>query len=304
MTSILLLFVSFIIIWKSADIFVDSSYGIALKLNVSPMVIGATVVAFGTSAPELFVNIFAAYDQDSSIVYGNIIGSNLANTMLILGAASILAPLTLNRSGFQQIYANIFFSISLVFILTNHLVSRFSGLLILIVFLIYYIVMLKRSRPVHEDQPSKKWTNAMLFLLFVSSLISLTLSAKLLVYSLLQTAAFLGISTVFLSLFVVAFATSLPELISSIVFVKKGYSDMLIGNVFGSNLFNFLFVLPLSWFVMPLQLPELLTSELYLLLFLLFLVLLFGYCFKQFNRWLGVPLILMYLSYITFIFLR
>tara|TARA_A100001015_G_C14924984_1_gene685949 strand:+ start:199 stop:1113 length:915 start_codon:yes stop_codon:yes gene_type:complete len=304
MIYVFLLLLSFVMIWKSADFFVESSHSIAIKLNVSPIIIGATVVAFGTSAPELFVNIFAALDQDAGIIYGNILGSNLANTLLILGVGSLLTPILIQRSSLSHIISNFLFTIFVAIFLINGWVTRISGAFIFMVFLIYYIFIINRSEPSTDQDHSNGRSLLMLGFIFLLSLIGLVFSAKLLVFSLLKSATFLGLSTVFLSLFIVAFGTSLPELVSTIIFLRKGYTDMLIGNVFGSNLFNLMFVLPITWFVLPLEMPTLLQFELTLLLTLLSCLLILGISFKKFNSYVGSSLLLIYFIYIGFIYFR
>lgn len=299
-----LLLASFILIWKCADYFVDSSHSIALRMNISPMVIGATVVAFGTSAPELFVNVFAAIDHEPNIIYGNILGSNLANTLLILGSAAWLATLHLKKEGFHQILFNLIFTASISALLLTQSVSRIVGIIVLVVFFVYYYLMVSRAAPVDTDDHVNGRPLWLVFILFVGSLVGLIFAAKLLIFSLLKSADLFGISTMFLSLFAVALGTSLPELISTVLFVRKGHTDMVIGNVFGSNLFNIMFVLPISWLVRPLQMPVQLSFELLMLVGLLVALLLLAALFKQYQRWLGVLLLVIYFSYTFYIYIR
>ena len=302
MVFVICFILSFILIWKFADIFVDSSSALALKTNVSPMVIGATIVAFGTSAPELFVNIFAALDQQASVVYGNIIGSNIANTLLILGSAVLLTPIFIRRSSFEQLIPNILFTLLILTLLFNNWVNRFTAVFSLFSFIVFYIFMIAKSSTIQNSDLKNGRSILNLGFHFIFSLIGLILSAKLLVYSLLETALFLGLSTVFLSLFAVALGTSLPELISTILFVKKGQTEMVIGNIFGSNLFNLMFVLPISWLFNPLQLPDKLHFHFLFLIFLLFSLFIVFLFFKRLNYFFGILFLSMYLGYNIFIF--
>ena len=302
MISIIFFLLSFILIWKFADLFVDASSALAIKTNVSPMIIGATIVAFGTSAPELFVNIFAALDNQADVVYGNIIGSNIANTLLILGSASLLTPIFVRRVSFEQLIPNVFFTLFIFMILLNQWVSRFTALFSLLLFFVFYIFMITRSNSPQSDDYKNGRSYFKLGGFFIFSLVGLIFSAKLLVYSLLETAAILGLSTVFLSLFAIALGTSLPELISTILFVRKGQTEMVIGNIFGSNLFNLMFVLPISWFFSPLELPgELQVHFLFLLLLLFFLLIIF-FLFKRLNYVFGFFLLALYLGFNAFLF--
>tara|TARA_A100001015_G_scaffold307612_1_gene403804 strand:- start:2196 stop:3128 length:933 start_codon:yes stop_codon:yes gene_type:complete len=308
MISIGLLLFSFVLIWKSADYFVDSSYAIALRFKVSPIVIGATVVAFGTSAPELFVNMFAAVDQQAPIIYGNILGSNLANTMLILGSALLLAPMAIAADFRQQLRINVLFTGIITVLLYNQYVTRLSALLILVFFIGFNMLMFKKRPEEPNVQSSSEESNRRSWVMitgsFFGSLIGLVISAKLLIYSLLQTANFLGLSTVFLSLFAVALGTSLPELVSTIIFIKKGHTDMVVGNVFGSNVFNFMLVLPMSWMVFPLQMPSQLIVELMILLAVLLIIMLISFFREKMSLFTGILLLLSYILYVGFIYFR
>lgn len=303
MVYFLLFFVSFILIWKSSELFVFSSHQLALKLALPPVVIGATVVAFGTSAPELFVNVFAAIDQQSEIVYGNLFGSNMANTCLILGVALLFGAIRICEHARKQLVLNVGGMVSISFLLLLVVPSRLIGLVVLAVFMYVNITHIESS----SKESSSIFARQSLLrvsIVFVGSLLGLILSSKLLIYSIINVADFCRISTVFLSLFAVALGTSLPELISTIVFIKKGHADMVIGNVLGSNIFNIMFVLPVSWLVTPLPMPRYLVSELSILVALSFGVWVYGMNSRSYARVFGVWLFIVYALYIAYIYLR
>ena len=304
MIYISLFILSFVLIWKSADYFVDSSHALAAKLNLSPFVIGATVVAFGTSAPELFVNIFAAIDQQPNIIYGNILGSNLANTLLILGSACILTPILINHTSRSQILINLLFTFLISTLLYFQFINRVIGICVLVVFFIYYYRLLNQSTSDSTEVSKNGRSTVQLIVLFIVSLLVLVGASKLMIFSLLESANILGLSTMFLSLFAVALGTSLPELISTILFVKKGHSEMVIGNVFGSNLFNIMLVLPISWLVLPLKMPFNLLFELKFLLFILLVLFVSSFIFKRYYRFSGIVLLALYFTYTAYIYLR
>ena len=235
MMDISLFILSFIVLWKSADYFVDSSHSLALHFKLPPILIGATVVAFGTSAPELFVTIFAAYSNQSNVVYGNILGSNIANTFLIFGLCLIMSFIKFNTLIRSQLLINLFAIIVSSFGIYFVFPSRWLALVLLIFFGIIQFYILRNSMIQKNERP--QYTLFFSFVYFFVSLLFLIGSSKMLVVSLLNTAEFIGVSTAFLSLFAVAFGTSLPELVSTISFVRKGHMDIVIGNVFWVELF-------------------------------------------------------------------
>ena len=300
MIDLLFFLLSFIALWKSSDVFVDSSHSLAVHLKMPPILIGATVVAFGTSAPELFVTIFAALKHEPNVVYGNVFGSNIANIFLIFGLSLILKNLSLTSQFREQLKLN-FMSLALVSISVYFLVpSRTIAASLLMVFLIIQVLLLKKNGQDSSSEP--KLSFILSILLFFVSLFFLIGSSRLLVFSLLNVATLLGLSTTFLSLFAVAFGTSLPELVTTISFVRKNHVDIVIGNVFGSNFFNLLFVLPISWLVLPMQM----SSHFFIEIVILFLTICFLTLLSRFwsvsKAWLGWCFIMFYLMYIGYIY--
>ena len=297
----LILFVfSLIVLWKSSDVFVDSSHSLALHLKLPPILIGATVVAFGTSAPELFVTIFAAINDQPDVVYGNVFGSNIANVFLIFSLSLILRRLSFNSDFRHQLKLNalslfiVFFS---VYVLSP---SRVLAAVILVVFAViqYYLLKQNESKETASAPFGLLWS----FCLFLISLVFLIGSSKLLVVSLINVATFLGVSTTFLSLFAVAFGTSLPELVTTISFVRKNHIGIVVGNVFGSNFFNLLFVLPISWLVKPMIMAPHFYKELLILFITILFLFVLSYFFRETRKRMGVLFLLFYVIYIVSIF--
>ncbi|MEK9727507.1 MAG: calcium/sodium antiporter [Candidatus Margulisiibacteriota bacterium] len=298
-----LFIISFYILWKAADYFVAASHAIAVYFKLPPILIGATIVAFGTSAPELFVTGFAAYLNQPEVVYGNVLGSNIANLLLIFGLSMVLIPVGFSKQFKFQLRINVICLVLFLILFIVFSPSRFLAGLLLILFLIFQFFQLKKE----ADQPLDAPENRSLIKsisIFVLSLIFLILSSRMLVFEVLNLANLLNISKAFISLFAVAFGTSLPELVTTLRFIQRGHSDVVIGNVFGSNLFNLAFVLPMAWFINPVFFPNGFLFEIALLLFIYFFIIIFIIFFSRTYRFMGWLFFIMYFAYIGFIYLK
>jgi len=250
------------LLYYGGDFLVTGSVRFARYLKVSSFVIGATVLAFGTSAPELAASILAALDEAPELAMGNIIGSNIANIGLVLGLACLIAPITITPSRFKREYPPFLLSALLIlFLAWNLKIHRLEGIL-MVSFLAIYIL---RSFNYKEDlntQPEEEIRlfsgkgPAFLILLIVIGLIGLIAGAKLLVSGGVSIARNLGIGEWFIGITVVAVGTSLPEIVSSIMAARRGHGEMAIGNIFGSNIFNILMVLGITSTIHPLNITE------------------------------------------------
>jgi len=250
------------LLYYGGDFLVTGSVRFARYLKVSSFVIGATVLAFGTSAPELAASILAALDEAPELAMGNIIGSNIANIGLVLGLACLIAPITITPSRFKREYPPFLLSALLIlFLAWNLKIHRLEGIL-MVSFLAIYIL---RSFNYKEDlntQPEEEIRlfsgkgPAFLILLIVIGLIGLIAGAKLLVSGGVSIARNLGIGEWFIGITVVAIGTSLPEIVSSIMAARRGHGEMAIGNIFGSNIFNILMVLGITSTIHPLNITE------------------------------------------------
>ncbi len=245
----------------SANRFVSGASVLAYSYGISPTIIGFTIVAFGTSAPEMLISAMAAWQDNSGIAIGNAVGSNIANMTLVLGVAALIAPLTvrsqtLNRE-FPLMLLAMLFSLALIW---NGVLSRLDGLLLLtgMVSLVLWTIHLARSTRADdpsatglaEEMPEKISTGGTWWLL-LSGLLLLLISSRLLVWAAVGIAQTFGVSDLVIGLTIVAVGTSLPELAASVVAVRKGESDIAVGNVVGSNLFNTLAVLGIAGAIGP-----------------------------------------------------
>ena len=310
--------IGFVILIKGADLMVDGASSIAKKLNLSDMVIGLTIVAFGTSAPEFIVNIFASIDGRAGIAIGNIVGSNVANIFLILGATSIIYPIAVKRNTLYREIPFSFLAALVLFIFANDVlidgnatsaISRGDGLTFLAFFVIFLYYVYSLSKKGKDDDVEQEieeikelaMPKAILFVLL--GITGLFFGGNWIVVGASKIAKTFGMSENVIGLTIVAFGTSLPELATSILAALKKNTDIAMGNVIGSNIFNIFWVLGCSSVIKTLPISNSSNLDLYVLLFaslLLFLFLFIGKRYK-FQRWQGVSFVLMYISYMTYL---
>lgn len=243
---ILLLIVGFILLIKGADVFVDGASNVALNLKIPKMVIALTIVAFGTSAPELAVSIKGVLSESSDIVLGNVVGSNIFNILLILGISSLFSPMGVKDNTVKkEIPMTIMFSLLLMFLCfdnmfvdAKNMISRTDGLVILLFFsiFIYYLVSVMKKGKKEDENPEMGMLKSIVFT--VLGIISIVFGSNLVVDNAVNIAKALSVSEKMISLTVVAFGTSLPELITSVQAARKKENDIAIGNIIGSNIFN------------------------------------------------------------------
>lgn len=310
--NIIFLIIGFVILIKGADWLVEGASSLAKKFNVSDLAIGLTVVAIGTSMPELVVNVFAAYKGHSDIVFGNIIGSNNLNLFLVLGILGMVAPLTIQRSSlYKEIPISLGLTLLLMFLANNFFLSetktftRLEGLFFLALFalfLIYAYTQLKRDELTKRE---KKMTNPFLASLYIIlGLVLLGLGGHLVESNSVLIAASLGISQAVIGLTVVAGGTSMPELATSLVAVLKKKGDIAIGNIIGSNISNILFILGLSAVIKTQNFNSRFNQDLLLLIvgtILLFFAGLLGKNEREIDRWEAGFLFLVYSAYIGYL---
>ncbi|PWQ93173.1 calcium/sodium antiporter [Leucothrix arctica] len=245
----------------SSDRFVDGASGIAKSLGISPLIIGLTIVAFSTSAPEMLVSGLAAFQGNNGLAIGNVVGSNIANMTLVLGVTVLLAPLlvgpqTLNKDTPLLIIGMLF---ALGILLWDDVLSRLDGILLMaaMIFVIWLTIVSARKESAAKTNASNETTtktekvSKQIIWMLVSGVIILLISAKLLVWGAVGVAQIFGVSDLVIGLTIVAIGTSLPELAASVSAVKKGEHDMAVGNVIGSSLFNILAVLGIAGIVGP-----------------------------------------------------
>lgn len=250
----LLLAVGFVMLIKGADWFVDGAAGIAGKFGIPQLVIGLTIVAMGTSAPEAAVSITAALDNSAGITIGNVLGSNILNILIILGISSVIIFLPVQKStiGYEIPFMIIISVVLLVMGITGNTVSRLEGVILWVLFIIYLLYLYKLAQKGNEeDNPGEQKSLPVYILTVIFGAVVIVLGSKFTVKGATEIARMAGITERVIGLTIVAFGTSLPELVTSIIASKKGNTDIAIGNIVGSNIFNILFVVGISALITP-----------------------------------------------------
>lgn len=312
MINILLLVTGFIVLVYGANLLVDSASALAKKLNVPNIVIGLTIVAFGTSSPELVVNIFAAVDHSSDIALGNVIGSNIFNILCILGVSAFIFPLTVKtKTTWIEIPLALLSAVILIVLANDMLIdksstsiiSRIDGIVLLaffIIFLVYNFQLIKSGR-YDEEFTTKNYTIKKSILFIILGMGFLVLGGKAIVYSATEIAKFFGISERIISLTIISIGTSLPELATSVIAARKKNVDIAIGNIVGSNIFNVFFILGTSAVIYPVSVN--LSSQFDLIVNIFASLLLFMFVFtgkgRKVDRWEGLVFVTLYISYVA-----
>ena len=294
------------LLYCGGDFLVTGGVRFARYLKVSSFVIGATILAFGTSAPELAVAILAALDDAPELAMGNIIGSNIANIGLVLGLSCLIAPIAIAPSRLKREYPPFLLSALLIsFLAWNLKIHRLEGIL-MVSFLAIYIwrsFTYKEDLNIQPEEEVRLFSGkgpTFLILLIAIGLIGLITGAKLLVSGGVSIARNLGIGEWFIGITVVAIGTSLPEIVSSIMAARRGHGEMAIGNIFGSNIFNILMVLGITSIIHPLNITEPIHPDLIIatgLTCLIFILTLRGK--HSLGKISGVILLITYFLYIA-----
>ena len=311
--SIILLAIGFVVLVFGAEKLVDAASALAANFGIPNIVIGLTIVAFGTSAPELVVNIFAAVNGSPEMVMGNVLGSNIFNVLGILGISALIYPLTVkSNTTWIEIPLSLLAAV-LIWVLANdillnlqvgNLISRSDGLVLLLffaVFLVYNIMVSKNSQSTDETvEISAGYSTTKSVLWILVGLAGLIIGGKLIVDNAVELAKIFGMSERIIGLTIVSIGTSLPELATSVAAVRKKKVDIAIGNVVGSNIFNTFFILGLSSIIMPVQVNP--ASYLDIMVNILAGLLLFLFIFtgkgRALERWEGGVLLILYIGYL------
>lgn len=311
-----LLLVGFLVLFKSADQFVIGSVATAKNLNISPMIIGLTVVALGTSAPEIFVAVASSLRGEPELAVGNAIGSNIANMGMVMGITALLVPLPFNREVLRHdlpIMALV--TVCAGIVLFDNELTVWDGLSLVGVLALFLLRIAFDSKLAAnpeavleiaevEDVPEMSLPRAILIL--VLSLLFLLMSSELLVYAVVYISKAMGVSELFIGLTVIAVGTSLPELVVSVTSALKGETDLAIGNIVGSNIFNILAVLSIPSFLAPTVLSEeILWRDYGLMAGMTIAVLVFAYGIRsvaKITRAEGALLLLAWSSYMVWLY--
>ncbi|MDR9457250.1 MAG: calcium/sodium antiporter [Salegentibacter sp.] len=312
-----LLVLGLLVLIFGANYLVEGASALAKKFNVSDLAIGLTIVAFGTSAPELVVNSIASFQGHQDIVFGNVIGSNNFNLFIILGITGLITPLAVQSSTAWKEIPISLVAVIILFMLVNdgiltsgaeNILERWEGFILLVCFLgfLFYVYKQLTSEESLETSPEKKLSNLKMSLFIAGGLAGLVIGGQLVVNNAIDIAENLGISEKIIGLTVIAAGTSLPELATSIVAAAKKNADIAVGNIIGSNIFNILLILGTASVISPVSYTDSFNTDLYILaggtLFLMLAM--FTGKRKMLDRWEAAVLLIFFLAYTIYLVAR
>ncbi len=320
----LLLVLGFIVLIKGADLMVGGASSLAKQFNVSSLIIGLTIVAFGTSAPEMTVNIINSLHGRNEAIFGNIIGSNMFNLLLILGVTGVIYPLVVQKSTVRYEVPYSLFGIALLWILVNdqllhgaekNILSRSDAFLLFTGFLVFlfYIYRSLQTKTEADEEPITEYTVPVSLLMVIAGIGMLVGGGYLVTENAVKIAYYFGLSEKLIGLTSLAVGTSLPELATTVVAAFKKRTDIAIGNVIGSNIFNIFLILSVNGMIRPVHYPEhqyetyvepaILNTDLYMLAIgtVLLLISMFTLTRNKIDRWEALILLIMYLGYTYFL---
>ena len=305
---VVLLLVGFVFLIKGSDFFVDGASSVASLLKIPTIIVGLTIVAFGTSAPEAAVSITSSWTGSNAMAVGNVIGSNLFNMLMVIGIAALLSNLLMEKSVLEK---DLPFLVGItvlwaVFIVIGWNISQIEGIILLVILLAYIIYLVRSARKSKDadvvEKPKLSLPKSIIFILV--GIAGIVLGGDLVVNSASDIAIALGMSEALVGLTIVAIGTSLPELVTSITALKKGENQLVIGNVIGSNIFNILFVLGASSAISAIPLDSSLLIDVLFMVAVTILCYIFGKTQDKYDKKEGIILIALFVVYMAFAILR
>ncbi|KQC07893.1 MAG: sodium:proton exchanger [Candidatus Cloacimonas sp. SDB] len=311
--NILLLLIGFIILVKGADFLLDGATSLAKKLSVSEIAIGLTIVAFGTSSPELVVNILSSINNHPELCFGNVLGSNIFNILIVLGISGLIYPIAVQKNTVKKEIPFVFFGSLLLLGLANNFgfsgnrLSRIDGLILLLsLFIFFYYVLGISKEKSGTNYNIIVYSNFKTSIYIILGILGLFLGGEIVVRNAVKIARALNVSEKLIALTVIALGTSLPELVTSVIAVTRKRYDLAIGNVIGSNIFNMFMVLGVTAVINPVQYNVTLNSDMLLMIAitLVFFITMFTGKKRQLDRLEAFLFILIYLAYLVFIIKR
>lgn len=313
----ILLIVGFVLLIKGADIFVDGASNVAKKVGIPSVIVGLTIVSIGTSAPELSVSLISALDGSNGITIGNVLGSNIFNTLVVLGGTAIVAPIVFKKITIRRDYIVNTLVAILVFVLTFIIgfngeagVNRISGIILLILCILYItILVLAAKRDGAKDEDEEQSSMIKNIIMIVIGIAGIIIGGNFVVDSASNIALTFGMSEKLVGLTIVSIGTSLPELVTSIVAATKGENEIALGNVLGSNIFNILLILGTSTTISPILVDSKLMID--FIFFIAVTIFIGALIFfnkkkeeKKITRLEGLIFVLLYVAYLVYIIIR
>lgn len=323
LSQMFILVIGFAALIKGADLFVDGSSALAKNFKVPSLIIGLTIVALGTSAPELAVSTAAALQGSNEIALSNVVGSNLFNLLAVLGLCAAIHPLPVETGILKRDFPISIAATILVLVMTsfNSIFSkrilsfqmediagragRMTGALLLVLFIIYIsaLILDAKKHPAQESDENRKPTQTCIAQI-AAGLVLIIGGGQTVVYSAKELARAAGMTETLIGLTIVAVGTSLPELVTSFVAARKGETGLAVGNVIGSNLFNLMFILGISALIHPIAVNFASVCDLLLLTAVSVLALLFSLSSRQIKRWEGIVMLMIYAADVVFAVVR
>lgn len=313
----IILIIGFFLLIKGADIFVDGASSIAKKIGIPSVIVGLTIVSLGTSAPELAVSLISSFNGNNGIAVGNVLGSNLFNTLVVLGGTAIVAPLLIKKSTIKRDYiATLVVTILTCFLIfglvpkSENMLSRISGIILLVVCIAYMFILVKAAKKdsVKDEENTSEIKMSKNILLSLIGVVGIVFGGNLVVDSATNIAYALGMSEKLVGLTIVAVGTSLPELVTSIVAALKGENDIALRNVLGSNIFNLVLILGASATISPITVSGVMLIDFIILiavtLFIGALIFFNKKEDKRLGRLEGIILVGIYVAYLAYIIMR
>lgn len=315
----ILFVVGFVFLIKGADLLVEGATSIGKKMNISSLVIGLTIVSFGTSLPELLVNLIASYNDSPDIGVGNVLGSNVANILLILGISALINPLPITKNTY---FIEVPFSLTATLLVgflanasllgnkgTDFVISRYDGFILLFFFVLfmgYVYIVSKQRKSEFTNEEFKEMSNTRSVALILIGMVGLYFGGQWVVDGAIEIARTMGMSETFIGLTIIAIGTSLPELVTSAVAAFKKDTDIAVGNVVGSNIFNLLWILGLSSTLKPIPYDVISNSDIFMIIASSTALILAVVIGKRpvISRWEGFFFLVAYFWYITFLIER
>lgn len=313
--SLIKLIIGFALLVKGADIFVDGASSVAKKMRIPAFVIGLTIVAFGTSAPELAVSITAAMKGSNDIAIGNVVGSNIFNTLVVLGASAAITPIVVDKGMIKKDYPLSIFAAVLLGVLAMDTVffkaetmtlGRVDGIILLIAFagFMYMTVKAGLENRTEEDEENEAMPIMKSLIFIVLGLVGIVIGGDVSVEGAKEIARFFGLSEAIIGLTIVALGTSLPELVTSVIAARKGESDIAVGNVIGSNIFNVFLILGVSATILPMTISSTYLYDMIMLIAVMVLTYLPIAKTKKVSRGMGITMVLVYVAYTAYLIMR
>lgn len=307
--NILLLLVGFVLLIKGADFFVDGSSSIAKLIGIPGFVVGLTVVAMGTSAPEAAVSITAGIQKSNEIAISNVVGSNIFNLLVVTGVCAIIKPYSIEKIMLRRDFpVNIAMSgVLLLLMLLGNALGLIDGIILLALFILYNVVVIVnafKNRSTLEEEDGKKLSPLLSVLAIIGGLAAVIFGGNLVVNNATEIARVLGLSETFIGLTIIAIGTSLPELVTSVVAAKKGESGLALGNVIGSNIFNILLILGLSSSITTIAVDS--SAVINVIVMLAVTAIIFIPCVikKSMGRVVGILSVLAYVGYTVYLLMN